>query len=114
MLQPLLPGGALGPGLPLLYLLTVSAGAVLISNRITATAVAALATFAVLSDRAYQLQQGVIDANDMLSAGLLSALIFLISLLLQRIVGRMAKIEEYEDEEYEEDGFEEANAVNEE
>lgn len=86
-------GQALGPGLPLLYLLTVSAGAVLISNRITATAVAALATFAVLSDRAYQLQQGVIDANDMLSAGLLSALIFLISLLLQRIVGRMAKIE---------------------
>ncbi len=86
-------GQALGPGLPLLYLLTVSAGAVLISNRITATAVAALATLAVLSDRAYQLQQGVIDANDMLSAGLLGSLLFLISLLLQRIVGRMAKIE---------------------
>jgi two-component system sensor histidine kinase PilS (NtrC family) len=90
-------GQPLGPGLPLLYLLTVAAGALLISNRITATAVAALASIAILSDSTYQLQQGLIDANGMLSAGLLGSLIFLISLLLQQIVGKMAAIEELAD-----------------
>ena len=90
-------GDELGAGLPLLYLPTVAASAVLIPNRVTATAVAALATLAVLSDSAYQLQQHVIDASDMLSAGLLGLLIFLISLLLQLIVARMANIEQLAD-----------------
>lgn len=67
-------GQPLGPGLPLLYLLTVAAGALLISNRITATAAAALASIAILSDSTYQLQQGLIDANGMLSAGLLGVI----------------------------------------
>ena len=90
-------GQPLGPGLPLLYLLTVAASALLITKRVIATAVAALATLAVLSDSAYELQQGLIDASDMLSAGLLGSLIFLISLLLQQIAGRMAHIEEVAD-----------------
>ena len=90
-------GQPLGPGLPLLYLLTVAASALLITKRVTATAVAALATLAVLSDSTYELQQGLIDANDMLSAGLLGSLIFLISLLLQQIAGRMARFEELAD-----------------
>lgn len=90
-------GQPLGPGLPLLYLLTVAASALLITKRVIATAVAALATLAVLSDSAYELQQGLIGANDMLSAGLLGSLIFLISLLLQQIAGRMAHIEEVAD-----------------
>ena len=90
-------GQPLGPGLPLLYLLTVAASALLIRQRVIATAVAALATLAVLSDSAYELQQGLIDANDMLSAGLLGSLIFLISLLLQQIAGRMARIEQLAD-----------------
>ena len=90
-------GQPLGLGLPLLYLVTVAASALLISNRITATAAAALATIAVLSDSTYQLQQGLIDANGMLSAGLLGSLIFLISLLLQQIARKMATIEELAD-----------------
>ena len=90
-------GQPLGPGLPLLYLLTVAASALLITKRVVATAVAALATLAVLSDSAYELQQGLIDANNMLSAGLLGSLIFLISLLLQQIAGRMAHIERLAD-----------------
>ena len=45
-------GQPLGPGLPLLYLLTVAASALLITRRVVATAVAALATLAVLSDSA--------------------------------------------------------------
>ena len=90
-------GSELGSGLPLLYLPTVSASAVVIRNRLLATAVAALATLAVLSDSTYQLQQGAIDTSAMLSAGLLSTLIFLISLLLQLIVGRMDKLEQLAD-----------------
>ena len=90
-------GSELGSGLPLLYLPTVSASAVVIRNRLLATAVAALATLAVLSDSTYQLQQGAIDSSAMLSAGLLSTLIFLISLLLQLIVGRMDKFEQLAD-----------------
>ena len=90
-------GSELGSGLPLLFLPTVSASAVVIRNRLLATAVAALATLAVLSDSTYQLQQGAIDSSAMLSAGLLSTLIFLISLLLQLIVGRMDKFEQLAD-----------------
>ena len=90
-------GQPLGPGLPLLYLLTVAASALLITKRVVATAVAALATLAVLSDSTYELQQGLIDANNMLSAALLGSLIFLISLLLQQIAGRMARIEQLAD-----------------
>ena len=90
-------GSELGSGLPLLFLPTVSASAVVIRNRLLATAVAALATLAVLSDSTYQLQQGAIDSSAMLSAGLLSTLIFLISLLLQLIVGRMEKFEQLAD-----------------
>ena len=90
-------GSELGSGLPLLYLPTVSASAVVIRNRVLATAVAALATLAVLSDSTYQLRQGAIDTSAMLSAGLLSTLIFLISLLLQLIVGRMDKFEQLAD-----------------
>jgi len=90
-------GSELGSGLPLLFLPTVSASAVVIRNRLLATAVAALATLAVLSDSTYQLQQGTIDSSAMLSAGLLSTLIFLISLLLQLIVGRMDKFEQLAD-----------------
>lgn len=90
-------GHDLGPGLPLLYLVTVAASAVVIPNRVIATAVAAIATLAVLSDSAYQLQQGLIDENGMLSAGLLGALIFLISLLLQFIVAKLAKVERLAD-----------------
>ena len=90
-------GSELGSGLPLLFLPTVSASAVVIRNRLLATAVAALATLAVLSDSTYQLRQGAIDTSAMLSAGLLSTLIFLISLLLQLIVGRMDKFEQLAD-----------------
>ncbi|MCH1609688.1 MAG: ATP-binding protein [Luminiphilus sp.] len=90
-------GHELGSGLPLFYLVTVATSAALIKNRITASAVAALATLAVLSDSAYQLQQGIIGAGDMLSAALLCVLIFVISLLLQFVVGNMATIAEVAD-----------------
>ena len=90
-------GSELGSGLPLLFVPTVAASAVVIRNRLLATAVAALATLAVLADSAYQLQQGAIDTSAMLSAGLLSTLIFLISLLLQLIVGRMTNFEQLAD-----------------
>lgn len=90
-------GQELGPGLPLLYLVTVATSAALIKNRITASAVAALATLAVLSDSAYQLQQNIIGASDMLSSALLCVLIFVISLLLQFVVGKMTTIAEVAD-----------------
>jgi len=87
----------LNTSLPLLYLVTSAAAAVLIANRMTATGMAALAVLALLSDSAFQLQQGAIGTKALLSAGLLGALIFLISLLLQQIVARMAVIEEMAD-----------------
>jgi two-component system sensor histidine kinase PilS (NtrC family) len=90
-------GSELGSGLPLLFVPTVAASAVVMRNRLFATAVAALATLAVLSDSTYQLQQGAIDTSAMVSAGLLSTLIFLISLLLQLIVGRMTNFEQLAD-----------------
>lgn len=90
-------GDGLGPGLPLLHLLTVAIAAVLISHRLTATAVAALATLAVLSDTAYQVHRGLIETGDLLQAGLLGVLLFAISLLLQLMVSRMATIERLAD-----------------
>jgi len=86
-------GSELNAGLKLLYLVTTAAGAVLIPSSMTVTGVAAIATIAVLFDSAYLVQRGTIATNELLSAALLGTMIFLISLVIQKIVQRLSVME---------------------
>ena len=90
-------GGGLATGLPLLYLVTAAAAALLLEGRLLATGVAATSVLALLLESSYQFQQGAIESRQVLSAGLLGGLIFLISLLLQQIASRMASFEQLAD-----------------
>ena len=90
-------GGGLTTGLPLLYLVTAAAAALLLQGRLLATGIAATSVLALLLETSYQFQQGAIESREVLSAGLLGGLIFLISLLLQKIVSRMATFEQLAD-----------------
>ena len=90
-------GGGLATGLPLLYLVTAAAAPLLLQGRLLATGVAATSVLALLLESSYQFQQGAMASREVLSAGLLGGLIFLISLLLQQIVSRMATFEQLAD-----------------
>ena len=87
-------GSGLSEGLPLLYLVTVAAGAVLITQRLTATAIAALASLAVLLGTAAKLSSGAVTTGEWVYAGLLGGLSFALSLFLQHIVTRLTSAEE--------------------
>lgn len=87
-------GARLSDGLPLLYLVTVAAAAVMIAHRMTATGVAALASLAVLFGTAFKLSSGTVATGEWVYAGLLGSLNFALSLFLQQFVMRLTSAEQ--------------------
>jgi len=86
-------GAELSDGFPLLYLVTVAAGAVLITQRMTATGIAAVASLAILFATASRLSTGAVATSEWVYAGLLGTLIFALSLFLQQLVARLRAAE---------------------
>ena len=87
----------LSGGLPLLFLVTVAAAAVLIPHRVTATGIAALATLAVLGGTALKFSSGTVNDGDWFYASLLGCLNFALSLFLQQLVMRLTSAEQLAD-----------------
>ena len=85
--------GGMASGLPLLLTVSVAASAVLLANRTLATLVAALAVLALLADTLWLVSNGVIDLRALLPAGLLGALFFAVSGIVQLIVLRLRRAE---------------------
>ena len=90
-------GAELSDGFPLLYLVTVAAGAVLITQRMTATGIAAVASLAILFATASRLSTGAVATSEWVTAGLLGTLIFALSLFLQQLVARLRAAEKKAD-----------------
>ncbi len=86
--------GGMSSGLPILLVITAAASAVLLTNRTVATLVAAISIIALLVDTIRLVLIGVTTANALFPAGLLGALIFGVSLMVQAIAGRLGKAEE--------------------
>ena len=86
-------GGVIS-GLPVLLIITVAASAVLVSNRTLATLIAALSALALLGDTVWLIWAGVRDVPDLFPAGLLGALIFIVSLMVQIVAQRLGRAEE--------------------
>ncbi|GAB5413055.1 MAG: ATP-binding protein [Congregibacter sp.] len=85
--------GGMASGLPLLMTITVASSALLISNRTVATLVAALAVIAVLVGTLRLLSIGRIGVSSLFSAGLLGALFFGVSAIMQVIALRLGRAE---------------------
>lgn len=85
--------GGMSSGLPLLLAITVASSAVLISNRTLATLVAALGVLAILSDTVRLISINQQTINDLLPAGLLGLLLFVVSTLVQIIASRLGRAE---------------------
>jgi two-component system sensor histidine kinase PilS (NtrC family) len=81
-------------GLPILLVITAAASAVLLTNRTVATLVAAICVIALLVDTIRLILVGVVDSNSLFPAGLLGALIFGVSIMVQAIAGRLGRAEE--------------------
>ncbi len=86
--------GGLVSGLPILLVITVAASAVLISNRTLATLIAALCALALLGDTALLIWTGVQDFSSLFPVGLLGALIFTVSMMVQAVAQRLGRAEE--------------------
>ncbi|WP_240732814.1 sensor histidine kinase [Halioglobus maricola] len=86
--------GGIASGLPVLLVITVAASAVLISNRTLATLIAALSVLALLIDTAWLTFKGELDINAMFPAGIIGALIFFVSLMVQAVAQRLGRAEE--------------------
>lgn len=86
--------GGMSSGLPILLVVTAAASAVLITNRTLATLIAALSVLALLIDTTRLIVYDVLDSNALFPAGLLGALIFGVSLMVQAIAGRLGRAEE--------------------
>ncbi len=86
-------GGMLS-GLPVLLVITVAASAVLLTNRTLATLIAALSALALLGDTLWFVARGIRDARSIFPAGLLGALMFLVSFMVQVVVHRLGRAEE--------------------
>jgi two-component system, NtrC family, sensor histidine kinase PilS len=86
--------GGMASGLPILLMITAAASAVLITNRTLATLIAALSVLALLIDTARLILYDVLDSNSLFPAGLLGALIFGVSIMVQAIASRLGKAEE--------------------
>jgi two-component system sensor histidine kinase PilS (NtrC family) len=86
--------GGIISGLPVLLVLPVAASAVLISNRTLATLIAALAVMALLLDTVWLILSGVLQTSALFPAGLLGALIFMVSLMVQAMAQRLGRAEE--------------------
>ena len=85
--------GGMPSGLPLLLAITVASSAVLISNRTLATLVAALGVIAILADTVRLISVNEQTINDLLPAGLLGLLLFVVSTLVQIIASRLGRAE---------------------
>lgn len=86
--------GGVVSGLPVLLIITVSASAVLITNRTLATLIAALSSLALLGDTAYLILLNKLEQTALFPAGLLGALIFLVSIMVQAVAQRLGRAEE--------------------
>lgn len=85
--------GGMSSGLPLLLAITVASSAVLIGNRTLATLVAALGVIAILADTVRLISIDEQTINDLLPAGLLGLLLFVVSTLVQIIASRLGRAE---------------------
>jgi two-component system sensor histidine kinase PilS (NtrC family) len=86
--------GGMVSGLPILLVITVAASAVLITNRPLATLIAALCVLATLIDTGRLIAYDVLPTNALFPAGLLGALLFGVSLMVQPIAYRLGRAEE--------------------
>jgi two-component system sensor histidine kinase PilS (NtrC family) len=86
--------GGMTSGLPILLVITAAASAVLLTNRTVAMLVAAVCVIALLVDTIRLILYGPLDSNALFPAGLLGALIFGVSIMVQAIAGRLGKAEE--------------------
>ena len=86
--------GGMVSGLPILLVITAAASAVLVTNRTLATLIAALSVLALLIDTGRLIIYDVVDSNALFPAGLLGALIFGVSIMVQAIANRLGRAEE--------------------
>jgi two-component system, NtrC family, sensor histidine kinase PilS len=86
--------GGMVSGLPALLVITVAASAVLIANRTLATLIAAVCVISLLLDTAWLILNGRAQVGSMFSAGLLGALIFAVSIMIQVVAQRLGRAEE--------------------
>jgi two-component system sensor histidine kinase PilS (NtrC family) len=86
--------GGMTSGLPILLVITAAASAVLLTNRTVATLIAALSVIALLAGTIRLILYGVLDTNTLFPTGLLGALIFGVSIMVQAIAGRLGRAEE--------------------
>ena len=86
--------GGMTSGLPILLVITAAASAVLLTNRTVATLVAAICVIALLADTIRLIIYDIIDSNALFPAGLLGALIFTVSIMVQAIARRLGRAEE--------------------
>ena len=86
--------GGIASGLPILMLATVAASSVLIENKSLATLIAALSVIATLSDTLRLVNENILAFSSLLPAGLLSALMLAVSLLIQEVARRVGRAEQ--------------------
>ncbi|MEP4145671.1 MAG: ATP-binding protein [Halioglobus sp.] len=86
--------GGVVSGLPILLIITVAASAVLIANRTLATLIAALCALALLGDTTLLILAGAQNVSSLFPAGLLGALIFIVSIMVQAVAQRLGRAEE--------------------
>lgn len=86
--------GGMISGLPVLLVITVAASAVLLENRTLSTLIAALSAIALLADSLWFVASGLRDMRSLFPAGLLGALMFLVSTMVQLVVQRLGRAEE--------------------
>jgi two-component system sensor histidine kinase PilS (NtrC family) len=85
--------GGMSSGLPILLLATAAASAVVIDIANIATLIAALSVIAILADTLRLINEEYLPFDSLLPAGLLSALVFAVSLLIQRVARRVGRAE---------------------
>ena len=86
--------GGIGSGLPVLLVITVAASAVLLNQRTVSTLVAAISALAILIDTLRLIALGHLDFGAMFPAGMLGALMFGVSIMIQAVAGRLGQAEE--------------------
>ncbi len=86
--------GGIASGLPVLLVITVAASAVLLNQRTVSTLVAAISAMAILLDTMRLIAIGFLDFGAMFPAGMLGALMFGVSVMIQAVAGRLGQAEE--------------------